>query len=596
MKGRYKFFVVILLLFVLSGCAGSGKSPVKYSDLDFNKLDEIKRIIEEDPAKINRRDENGNSLLHMAVRAGNIEIVKYLVSRNADVNIENSRNETPLQLAVNESSLEIVKYLISHGADVGVKDNFNKTPLHNAVIEGEIELVKFIVSQGPDLNAKDNSRESPLFIAIRHNRLDIANYLISQGAELNSKDNTGRSPLHEAVVNGHFDLVKNLILQGADINAKDRYDIYPLHDAANEGKLEITKYLVSHGAEVNVRGVAALAWHPFNRTLGCTPLHLAANKGHLEIVKYLISHGADLNIKNNDDNTPLDLAEKRQHKEIVAFLTSSEVHVQISEASGKTEETYTKEEAPKVSKVPMVSTVPEIDFGRYYALVIGSNDYTYLPKLKTARNDAQEVADILNNKYGFTVDLLFDANRSDVLLALSALRYKLTDQDNLLIYYAGHGWLDKEADEGYWLPVDAEQDNMINWISNSSITATLRAIQAKHVLIVADSCYSGKLARGIHTVQRTPGYLLRLSKRRARCVISSGGLEPVIDSGGEGIHSVFASAFIKILKENNDILDGVQLFNQIRRPVMLNSDQTPEYSDIRKAGHEGGEFIFVPLK
>ena len=214
----------------------------------------------------------------------------------------------------------------------------------------------------------------------------------------------------------------------------------------------------------------------------------------------------------------------------------------------------------------------------------------------TARNDAKEVADILKNKYGFEVELLFDTNRSDVLLALSALRYKLTDQDNLLIYYAGHGWLDREADEGYWLPVDAEQDNMINWISNSSITATLRAIQAKHVLIVADSCYSGKLARGIHVVKRTPGYFSRLSKRKARCVISSGGLEPVIDSDGEGIHSVFASAFIRALKENNEILDGAQLFNQIRRPVMLNSDQTPEYSDIRKAGHEGGEFIFVPLK
>jgi hypothetical protein len=78
-------------------------------------------------------------------------------------------------------------------------------------------------------------------------------------------------------------------------------------------------------------------------------------------------------------------------------------------------------------------------------------------------------------------------------------------------------------------------------------------------------------------------------------VISSGGLEPVIDSGGRGEHSVFASALLDILKENKGILDGAQLFNKLRRPVMLNSDQTPEYSDIRKAGHEGGEFLFVPV-
>ena len=97
-------------------------------------------------------------------------------------------------------------------------------------------------------------------------------------------------------------------------------------------------------------------------------------------------------------------------------------------------------------------------------------------------------------------------------------------------------------------------------------------------------------------MDRRPGYISRLSQKRARCVISSGGIEPVIDSGGKGLHSVFASAFLDALEENKEIMDGIQLFNKLRRPVMLNSDQTPEYSDIRKAGHEGGEFLFVRKK
>ena len=66
----------------------------------------------------------------------------------------------------------------------------------------------------------------------------------------------------------------------------------------------------------------------------------------------------------------------------------------------------------------------------------------------------------------------------------------------------------------------------------------------------------------------------------------------MIDSGGKGRHSVFASAFLDALKDNDGIINGAQLFNKLRRPVMLNSDQTPEYSDIRKAGHDGGE-LFV---
>jgi len=232
-------------------------------------------------------------------------------------------------------------------------------------------------------------------------------------------------------------------------------------------------------------------------------------------------------------------------------------------------------------------------FGKYYALVIGNNNYTTLPKLKTARSDAQAVSNILKNDYGFQVTLLLDAKRSDILKMLAKLRENLSSRDNLLIYYAGHGFLDKDGDEGYWLPVDATKDNEINWISNSSITTQLKAMEAKHVLVIADSCYSGRLGRDVHIQRRTPDYYSRIAQKRARSVIASGGLEPVIDSGGKGNHSVFAEAFISALTENNSIIDSSELFTKIRRPVVLNADQTPEYADIRKAGHEGGEFVFI---
>jgi len=124
----------------------------------------------------------------------------------------------------------------------------------------------------------------------------------------------------------------------------------------------------------------------------------------------------------------------------------------------------------------------------------------------------------------------------------------------------------------------------------------LKAINAKHILVVADSCYSGKLSRGLHISHRNPNYFYRISRKKARSVLSSGGLEPVIDSGGSGNHSIFASALLNALMENKGIMDGTMLFLKIRRPVMLNADQTPEYSDIRKAGHQGGDFLFVRRK
>ena len=127
------------------------------------------------------------------------------------------------------------------------------------------------------------------------------------------------------------------------------------------------------------------------------------------------------------------------------------------------------------------------------------------------------------------------------------------------------------GDEGYWLPVDAEKDIETNWISNSHMTTTLRAIRAKHVMVVADSCYSGKLTCGVNIKNRTTSYLARIVRKRSRTVLSSGGLEPVLNSGGKENHSVFATAFIEALTENEDIVDATHIFTKIRRTAMLNS-------------------------
>lgn len=232
------------------------------------------------------------------------------------------------------------------------------------------------------------------------------------------------------------------------------------------------------------------------------------------------------------------------------------------------------------------------DFGNYFALVIGNNNYMNMPLLNTAINDATSVAEILKTKYNFNVSLILDATRNDILLSLSKFRDQLKENDNLIIYYAGHGWLDVESDQGYWLPIDSEENNIINWISNTTITSQVRAIKAKKVLIVSDSCYSGTLNRGLTVIpQESTQELLR---RRTRVVISSGGLEPVEDVYNNTNNSVFAYYFIQELLKNQEIITSSELFKSIKEPVQSNSDQTPEYSNLIKSGHEGGDFIFYP--
>ena len=245
-----------------------------------------------------------------------------------------------------------------------------------------------------------------------------------------------------------------------------------------------------------------------------------------------------------------------------------------------------------------IQAAETVDFGNYHALVIGNNDYRDLTDLETAMGDAEAVAGMLSERYGFEVEVLTNATRYDIISALGALRAALTASDNLLIYYAGHGELDVDSDEGYWLPVDAERDNVANWLSNATITSQIKAMRAKHVMVVADSCYSGKLTRGAETAVKTGGersaWLTRMAVRRSRTALTSGGLEPVLDAGGSG-HSVFAKAFLEALETNTDVLDGQALFDAIKRPVVVNADQTPDYADVRNAGHDGGDFLFVPV-
>ena len=237
----------------------------------------------------------------------------------------------------------------------------------------------------------------------------------------------------------------------------------------------------------------------------------------------------------------------------------------------------------------------DVKFGNYHALVFGANEYKFLPKLQTAVNDAKVVAETLRDNYGFKVKLILNPSRGDILNALDEFREKLGDEDNLLIYYAGHGFLDEEAGRGYWLPVDAKPNRRYGWVSNTTLTDTLKTLQAKHVMVVADSCFSGTLTRGVKVGVRSGDYYKRMAEKWTRVALVSGGLEPVADSGGGG-HSPFAKAFINVLKENNEVIDGTQLFSKLRRPVAVSTQQTPEYSDVRNAGHEGGDFLFVRKK
>lgn len=243
--------------------------------------------------------------------------------------------------------------------------------------------------------------------------------------------------------------------------------------------------------------------------------------------------------------------------------------------------------------------------GKDRALVIGNSDYQNLVTLDTPINDASAVKELLERRYGFDVKLLINATRDQIMTALHEESLTLGPDDNLLIYYAGHGAVDGSPERAFWLGVDANNDTRAGWLEADHIRAKIKDMKAKHVLLVADSCFSGAIT---HPKTTTIGRGLNETRlriqwaRNARMVLTSGENTPVADSSGDRAHSLFAHYFLQVLRQNVNIMSGEMLSHalgerMLTEPVKVGKDgrqQRPTYSTLQDAGHDVGDFFFVP--
>lgn len=247
-----------------------------------------------------------------------------------------------------------------------------------------------------------------------------------------------------------------------------------------------------------------------------------------------------------------------------------------------------------------VSKPKEMKLGNYYALIIGIDKYAgFWSPLKNAVNDAESMEDLLTAKYKFEgIKTLFNeqATRKAILQEFETLVQNVKPEDNVLIYYSGHGQYKQELNKGFWVPVDALSNSTSDFISNSDIQTFLGGIRSKHTLLVSDACFGGDIFRG-NTVsvpfEESERYYSTVHNLISRQALTSGSIEPVMDGGRDG-HSVFAYYVLKTLMNNDSrFLDASQLFENIKIPVMNNSEQTPNFNAIKNSGDEGGQFIFI---
>jgi len=268
----------------------------------------------------------------------------------------------------------------------------------------------------------------------------------------------------------------------------------------------------------------------------------------------------------------------------------------ISGRSNTVSVDYTELSRDVVATTPSTQVqlgVPSVP--KYHALIIGVSKYEFagaqLPNLEQPVKDAEKLKDILTKYYAFpqeNVHFLKNPTREDIINSFDKLIGSVGERDNLLIFYAGHGFYDKSTDFGFWLPANAKTNSRADWIANSTIKDYVSAVPAKHTLLITDACFGGSIFKTRSVTAMDTRKVFELYKEKSRKAITSGNLTEVPDQ------SFFLRFLLKTLEENNqDYLPASTLFSRMYEPVMNNSPTVPQFGVIQGAGDEGGDFIFI---
>jgi hypothetical protein len=231
--------------------------------------------------------------------------------------------------------------------------------------------------------------------------------------------------------------------------------------------------------------------------------------------------------------------------------------------------------------------------GKNYCLLIGAQNYEdiNIPSLENPIQDAVRLKLILKKDYDFedgTIFTLFNPGANDVKRKLLELITIIQPEDNLLIFYAGHGiWVEKEK-KGYWLLVDAKRNDSTTWLQNKDVLNLIAKLPSRHTLLITDACFSGGVFKSRSISKDAPAALKTINEKISRVAITSGNDTEVPDE------SVFMKYLVKALTENKEkYLTAQKMFiTQIMEAVMTETKTEPRYGTLELAGHIGGDYIF----
>ena len=199
---------------------------------------------------LNYKDTDGNTALMYAIKGGNIETIKYLIERGAEINYINNLEISPLHLAVRKNRFDIVSALVDFGALLNIRGKFGETPIFDAVGEGNAKMVEALHLNGALINVKNNKGDTPLLVAVKSPKSqDCALTLLSLGASVEEENNNGQTPLIYSIHHKNNMMIDILLKRGADMNHADAFGNTPIMYCAKTGNREALRVLIARGAD-----------------------------------------------------------------------------------------------------------------------------------------------------------------------------------------------------------------------------------------------------------------------------------------------------------------------------------------------------------
>ena len=227
---------------------GFGSTPLMVA-VEKQQLGAVRFLLNQG-ADVNLKDDYGFTALHLAAESSMYEAVICLVKNGADVNAVNFRDVTPLMMACDDdSNMDIVRYLMRRGADLHLFDADGFTALSYAIFSDSdftLDILSFLIQNGADVNTINREELTPLMLASLNGYLDKVKFLIKQGADVDAQDQKGDTALHQAASTDEpspAQIVNTLLIAGAS-HLSDTSGLTPLLTACNSRSVDVVEFLI----------------------------------------------------------------------------------------------------------------------------------------------------------------------------------------------------------------------------------------------------------------------------------------------------------------------------------------------------------------